>query len=151
MAKMFIHKVTDAFDKAKIIYAVVGGYAVALHGALRGTVDIDFAIKWDLANLKRVENALKALGLVSLIPVDADQIFRFREEYILNRNMIAWNFFNPLNPLEQVDILINYDLRGARIERIGKIKVLSKSDLIEMKKRSNRIQDREDVKSLESL
>lgn len=151
MAKMFIHKVTDAFDKAKIIYAVVGGYAVALHGAVRGTVDIDFAINWDLANLKRVEKTLKALGLVSIIPVDADQIFKFRDEYVFARNMIAWNFFNPLNPLEQVDILINYDLKGARIECIGKINVLSKSDLIAMKKLSDRIQDKEDVKSLESL
>lgn len=151
MAKMFIHKVTDAFEKAKIPYAIVGGYAVALHGAIRGTIDIDFAIKWNLTNLKKVEEVLKALGLISLIPVDADQIYRFREEYINNRNMIAWNFYNPSNPAEQVDIIISYDLKNSRTERIGNLSVLSKSDLIKMKKQSNRVQDKEDVKSLESL
>lgn len=151
MARMFIYKVVEAFEKADIGYAIVGGYAVSLHGALRGTVDIDFAIKWNLNNLKKVENSLKNLGLISLIPVSADQIFAFREEYVQNRNMIAWNFYNPSNPSEQVDILINYDLKNSKTVQIGKLQVLSKADLIKMKKSSDRIQDREDIKSLESL
>ena len=152
---MFIHTVCKAFQDAKIPYAVVGGYAVAFHGATRGTFDIDFAIRWSLENLKKAETVLKQLGLVSRIPVDAENIFHFRDEYINNRNLIAWNFYNPIRPNEQVDIIINYDLAKASTKTIhtvsGDIKVLSKQHLIAMKKASGRPQDLEDIKALEKL
>ncbi|MCE5293288.1 MAG: hypothetical protein LLF94_01575 [Chlamydiales bacterium] len=152
---MFIHTVCKAFDDADIPYAVVGGYAVAFHGAPRGTFDIDFAIRWSLQNLEKVERTLNNLGLVSRIPVDAKTVFTFRDEYVQNRNLIAWNFYNPTKLNEQVDIIINYDLSKASVKtfstHLGKIKVLNKSDLIAMKKSSGRPQDLEDVKSLEQL
>ncbi len=152
---MFIHTVCDAFAEAKIPYAVVGGYAVAFHGAPRGTFDIDFAIRWSLTNLEKVEMVLKNLGLTSRIPVDAKTIFTFRDEYIKNKNLMAWNFYNPINQIQQVDIIINYDLTGSTTKTIkthsGNIKVLSKKDLIAMKHASGRPQDLEDIKSLEQL
>ena len=111
---MFIHDICSALDKAEVPYAVVGGYAVALHGAIRGTVDVDVVIQWSLKNLQNTENAFKQIGLVSLIPITAETLFHFREEYIQNRNLIAWNFYDPSNPLNQVDIIINYDLKSVR-------------------------------------
>lgn len=152
---MFIHKVCKALSDAKIPYAIVGGYAVALHGVIRGTIDIDIAIKWTLKNLENVEKALKKLGLLSRIPIDAKSIFHFRNEYIEKRNLIAWNFYDPYNPINQVDIIINYDLKNAHITAIqtpsGKIRVLSREDLILMKKVAGRPQDIEDIKALEAL
>lgn len=151
---MFINKVCEALQKAKIPYAVVGGYAVALHGVPRGTFDIDFVIRWTLNNLVNTEKVLKKLGLVSRIPVDALSVFNFREEYITNRNLIAWNFYDPMNQSHQVDIIINYDLKDSSVKTIktlyGSLRVLSKKDLIAMKKSSGRPQDLEDIKSLEA-
>jgi len=40
----FLESICRAFEQAKVPYAIVGGHAVALHGALRGTVDIDFVL-----------------------------------------------------------------------------------------------------------
>ena len=155
MCALFIHTVCKAFEAAKVPYAVVGGFAVAFHGAPRGTFDVDFAIRWSLQNLEKVEEVLLALGLASRIPVDAKTIFTFRDEYINNRNLLAWNFYNPVKPNEQVDIIINYDLAKASTTTFqtesGNIKVLSKQDLIAMKKAAGRPQDLEDVKALESL
>ncbi len=152
---MFINKVCNAFEDAKIPYAVVGGIAVALHGVPRGTIDIDFVIKWTLENLKKTEEILKSLGLVSRIPVDAKSVYHFRDEYIQNRHLIAWNFYDPSRPNNEVDIVITYDLSQASTKTIkmpsGNIKVLSLKDLIAMKKASGRPQDLEDVKSLEQL
>lgn len=152
---MFIHDVCKALNHAKIPYAIVGGYAVALHGAVRGTLDLDIAIRWTLNNLKNVEKVLKELGFVSRIPIDSNTLFHFRNEYIQNRHLIAWNFYNPIHPSHQVDIIINYDLRNARTKIIttpsGKMRVLSLSDLIAMKKASGRPQDLEDIKALENL
>jgi hypothetical protein len=152
---MFIYEVCNALNQAKIPYAVVGGYAVALHGAVRGTIDVDIVTEWTLKNLQHIETTLKELGLVSSLPVDALSVFHFREEYIQKRNMIAWNFYDPKNPIRQIDLIINYDLKMASTKTVatntGKLKILSRADLIEMKKKSGRPQDLEDVRALERL
>lgn len=152
---MFINKVCDALQKAKIPYAVVGGLAVALHGIPRATFDIDLVIQWSLENLEKMEKVLKELGLFSRLPVNAKSLFDFREEYIKNRNLIAWNFYDPVHPIHQVDIIINYDLVSKTTKTVkmdsGNVKILSQKDLIEMKRASGRPQDLEDVKFLEQL
>jgi hypothetical protein len=153
---MFIHKVCSALKKAKVPFAVVGGYAVALHGAVRGTIDVDIVIRWSLKHLQDVESTFKKLGLVSRIPVNAENVFNFREEYIQNRNLIAWNFYNPSNPLNQIDIVINYDLKNLKhIQKIPSadtvIPVLSVIELIKMKKAAGRPQDIEDIEALTAL
>ncbi len=152
---MFINNICEALQTAKVPYAIVGGYAVALHGIPRGTFDIDFVIQWSLENLKKTESVLKSLGLISRLPIDAKSVFNFRDEYIKNRNLIAWNFYDPKNMINQVDIIINFDLKGSTTKIVkttnGKIKILSQKDLIAMKKSSGRPQDLEDVRSLEAL
>lgn len=152
---MFIHKICAALNEVKVSYAIVGGFAVALHGAVRGTIDVDIVIHWTLKNLERVEKIFSEMGLVSSIPIDANRLFHFRDEYIQNRHLIAWNFYDPQNPANQVDLIINYDLKNSHVDTFktnaGNIKVLSLKDLIVMKKASGRPQDLEDVKALESL
>jgi hypothetical protein len=151
----FLSRVSKAFDAAGVHYALVGGYAVALHGAVRGTVDIDIVLRWNLRNLEAAETALSSIGLVSRLPVTADSVFRFRDEYIRNRNLIAWNFYNPRDPSEQLDIVISEDLRGKRRIRVdtlnGPVQVLSRKDLIAMKRASGRPQDLADAEALEKL
>lgn len=152
---MFLHQLCQALEKNKIPYAIVGGYAVALHGVVRGTVDIDLVVKWTLENLLKLEQTLIDLGLVSKLPITAENLFYFRDEYIKNRHLIAWNFYDPKNPLRQIDIIITYSLKNEEVDTIataeGKIKVLSVKCLIEMKQKSGRPQDIEDVKALENL
>lgn len=151
----FLSRVSNALDAAGVRYALVGGYAVALHGAVRGTVDIDIVLRWTLRDLEAAETALNSIGLVSRLPVTADSVFQFRDEYIRNRNLIAWNFFNPQDLSEQLDIVIIEDLRGKRRIRVdtlnGPVQVLSRKDLIAMKRASGRPQDLADVEALEKL
>ncbi len=65
MFQLFINKVCGALAARRVRYALVGGHAVSLHGAVRGTVDIDFAINWNLRSLQNAEKALDEIGLVS--------------------------------------------------------------------------------------
>jgi hypothetical protein len=150
-----LSRVCTALNEAGVRYAVVGGYAVALHGAVRGTLDIDIAIDWSRTALAATERALASLGLVSRLPVSADDVFLSRDDYVSNRNLIAWNFYNPEDVSEQVDIIIAYDLTDKRTMpvRLSEciVPVLSIADLIEMKRRSGRPQDREDAAALEKL
>ena len=152
---MFVERVIRALDRAKVRYALVGGYAVALHGAVRGTVDIDLVIVLKRQQFEALEKAMTNLGLQSILPVTAREVFDYREEYIRNRNLVAWSFFNPSNPLEIVDILITEDLDSIKTEtkQIGKlrIEIAAIPDLISMKRKSNRPQDKEDIKALEKL
>ncbi len=144
-----------AFAACGLRYAVVGGHAVALHGAVRGTVDVDIALTWTKKSLEEAERVLGELGLVSRLPVRAEDVFRFRDEYVRNRNLVAWNFYNPHDLTEQVDIVVTYDLKGKRRQRVdtveGPIQVLSRVDLIAMKRLSGRPQDLEDADALERI
>lgn len=151
----FLSRVGAALESAGVRYALVGGYAVALHGAVRGTVDVDVILAWDARSLRAAEKALREIGLVSRLPITADEVFRFRDEYIRNRNLICWNFYNPQDLTEQLDIVISTDLKGKKVQRIetvdGPLHVLARKDLIEMKRRSGRPQDLADIAALEKL
>jgi hypothetical protein len=150
---MFLYRIVEALSAAKVRFAIAGGYAVALHGAVRGTVDIDLIIKLKKKDYIAAESALKTLGLTSRLPVSASDIFEFRQEYMQNRNLIAWSFVNTADPTQVVDILIPYDLSQLKVKNMEvaghTLPVLSRSDLIAMKKASGRQQDLEDVKALE--
>lgn len=150
--EMFLYQVITEFKKNKVQYAVVGGFALALHGLVRATMDIDFVIKLDLKNFELAEQSLKNLGLTSRLPVRAQDVFKMRKEYIENRNLIAWSFANPTNPFEQIDIIITTDLSEIEIEPIAfsglKIPVISLESLIEMKRQAGRPQDLLDIENI---
>lgn len=152
---MFYLDVIKAFNKVQISYAVVGGFAVSLHGAVRGTIDLDLIAVIDKGNFRKIENALAKLGLHPRLPVTAENVFDYRQEYIENRNLIAWSFSDAKDPSRVVDIVITHDLKDMSVEnfKVGSINVpvLSKKNLIEMKRQSGRKQDLEDIKALERL
>ncbi len=151
----FLNVVCSQLHRRRVPYALVGGHAVALHGAVRGTIDLDLVIRWSLRNLENAVQALGECGLVSRLPITARDVFQFREEYIRNRNLIAWNFYNPQAPAEQVDILIHYDLGKRKTKTVrtaeGSIRLLNIDDLIAMKRASGREQDLRDAEALEKL
>lgn len=149
---MWVLDVLRALRKAKIQYAVAGGYAVALHGVVRGTVDLDLVIALQADQLDLVEKTLHRLGLRSRLPITAQDVAKFRREYIEKRNLFAWNFIDPAHSLRQVDLLLTHDVRKLKTITIKiqdlPVSVIAKSDLIAMKRASGRPQDLEDAKAL---
>lgn len=152
---IFIDNLCNALTESGVRYAVVGGYAVALHGAVRGTMDVDIAINWNLSTLRKTEAVLTGLGLLSRLPINAEDIFRFRDEYVTKRRLIAWNFYDPKNLANQVDVIITFDMKGRTRKRLqtqaGVIYILNIDDLIQMKRASGRKQDIEDAQALDKL
>ena len=149
---MRLVELIKALKEKKINYVIVGGYAVNFHGYSRNTVDIDLVIRFTLANLKKIERLLEDMGMVSRLPIDAVSVFKFRDEYVENRNLIAWNFYNENDPTDQVDILINHDVGDFKSEKflVGdlEVKVISKKDLLKMKKKAGRDKDLLDIREL---
>jgi predicted nucleotidyltransferase len=152
---VFLLKVIRSLDEHGVGYGIVGGFAMVLHGVVRGTMDIDLILALTEESFVKAEQALNRIGLVSRLPVNSKGVFDFREEYINQRNLIGWSFYNPKNPSEVVDIIINEDLRKMKVVKINfaglQIKVVSVNDLIKMKRRAGREQDFADIKALEIL
>jgi hypothetical protein len=152
---MFLLRVIQALEEYGVAYAVAGGFAVALHGAVRGTLDIDLVLAQTEKNYIQAEKSLFSLGLKPRLPVDAKLVYQFRKEYIEKRNLVAWSFFNPDRPSEIVDILITKDLRKMRTRSIPygrfRIRILAIEALIAMKEETDRPQDQADVKALREI
>ena len=63
---MFLIDLVTTLQKQKIPYCLVGGYALAIHGAIRGTLDIDLVVAFQEHTFIQVEAALRSLGLEPL-------------------------------------------------------------------------------------
>lgn len=149
---MFLFELTDTFEKSSLKYALVGGYALALHGIARATVDVDFVLSLNLADFELVESLLKKLGLQSRLPVRAQDIIKMRKEFIEKRNLIAWSFVDYNDPQRQVDILITKTLSKTKTQIISvggrKIVVATLPELLKLKTESARPQDLVDIESI---
>ena len=151
---MLLYELTDAFEKAKLKYALVGGYALAVHGLVRATMDVDFVLSLKLADFELAEKVLLSLNLQSRLPVRAQDIIKMREEYIKERNLIAWSFVDYKNPSRQVDILITKDFKDLKTVKISvggrKVVVATLEALLEMKQESGRPQDLVDIQNIKA-
>lgn len=56
----------ELFNAHKVEYVIVGGYALAFHGAPRFTGDMDLFVKADSKNAKRILAALAEFGMGSV-------------------------------------------------------------------------------------
>jgi hypothetical protein len=152
---MLLYELVDAFHSKKINFAIVGGYALALQGLVRSTVDIDIVLSLKLNDFQNAELALKEIGLISRIPVRAKDVISMREEFIAKKNMIAWSFVDYDDPTRQVDIIITEELKDLKIKTISvgtrKIPVATLDELIRMKSISGRPQDLVDIKNIREL
>lgn len=118
-------------------------------------MDVDLVIQVNEQTFLNAEKALISIGLQPRLPVKAHEVFHFRDEYINNRNLIAWSFVNPNNPAEMVNIVITENL--IEMNTVNKqgfglnIQVLAIDDLIQMKRKSGLPQNLEDIAALKKL
>lgn len=152
---MFLLRLVDAFEKNGVQYGIVGGTAVALHGAVRGTLDIDFVLPLIEEQFVLAESALRSIGLTSQLPITAKLLFENRKAYAEEKNLIAWTFVNLAKPSEIVDLLISENLDQMQTIEVKiqdqSVRVVAVDDIIRMKNVSGRRQDLSDVKALEAL
>jgi hypothetical protein len=132
------------FEKHKIRYLIVDGYAVMKYSEPRFTKDLDVLIATDQDNAHGVYAALKEFGapLENLTPDDFAQ---------------KGYFYQMGRPPLRVDIMmsipgIEFDEAWENREAVelGDLKIffISRSDLIRVKEASDRPQDRIDIDNL---
>lgn len=140
---------------------MVGGMAVNFHGIPRMTYDIDLLLDLEAGNLNKFLRLMKKWGFKPKAPVDIMDFAKEekRRDWIKNKNMKAFNLVNPEWAISEVDIVINtpvgYDKAAKNIKRVSLrgvvIPTISLGGLVEMKRRSNRAQDKQDVKHLRKI
>jgi hypothetical protein len=134
-----------AFDGHDVEYLVVGAHALAAHGHVRATKDLDVWVRPSQENASRVLRSIVDFGA---------PLQDLREEDLVHPGLIFQIGVAPL----RIDIITSID--GVEFDeawtdrvviRVGSlsIPVLSRHHLIANKKASGRLQDLADVERLE--
>jgi hypothetical protein len=132
------------FEKYKVRYLVVGGYAVMKYSEPRFTKDLDLFIATDKVNSKAVFAALKEFGA----PLENLTVHDFAHEGY---------FYQMGRPPLRVDIMmsvpgIKFDEAwdNREVVELDELTLffISRSDLIKSKEASGRPQDKTDIKNL---
>lgn len=139
-----LQNVFASFQSHDVLYVVIGGIAVVLHGVPRATFDLDILIEATAPNTERLLQALREAGFGTADLTDAQGILA--------------NEITVFNDLVRIDVLtstpgITFHDAWSRRETMDyqgqKFYVASRQDLIASKRAAGRPRDLEDVRILE--
>ena len=150
-----------SLNDAEVQYIIVGGLATVLHGYPRLTADVDLIINLEQAEAENAVKAITAAGFVPRVPVDPLQFAdkATREDWIKNKNMLVFSFYQPENPVLIIDIFVREPIPFRELTERAKqmdiggvtVPVCAIEDLISLKKMASRPQDLQDIKYLQEL
>jgi hypothetical protein len=154
-------KLFFTLNNKSVKYMVAGGIAVNLYGIERATADIDLVIDLDEENVSRFIRVAKKLGLRAKIPVRLDDFAHTekRKEWIDHKGMTVFGLYDIENPFFLIGIFVEtpFDF-GTVYKKREKIEfedtlipVVPIVDLIAMKEKSARPQDKADVFYLKKI
>jgi hypothetical protein len=144
----------ETLNRHQVDYVTIGGFAVAAHGAPRGTFDVDIIAAPEPVNWTRLAAALDELGAPDVV---TDQDFRDldpRDPFDLARskNLLIRTRFGRVDVLNFLKAAPRYeDLRERRLlVEVGgvTIAVIDLDSLIRLKRNAGREQDLKDIAEL---
>jgi hypothetical protein len=143
----------ESLLEKEVRFVVIGGVAVAAHGYVRGTEDLDLVPDPDPANLERLTAALAMLE--STLPTARDRPFDPASDAGTIRrggNVTADTRFGGLDVVQRARGVPSYtqlDEDAVESELLGvPVRVCSLTRLREMKEAQGRTQDRADLENL---
>jgi hypothetical protein len=134
----------NLLSEHKVDYLLVGGFAVALHGHIRTTADIDFWIQPNDANALRVTEVLKAFGFGSALP--APHVLRSDNQVI--RMGVPPMRIELITSASGVDFAECHQRRWTTTIEDVKVDVISLEDLRANKAAAGRPKDLADLSEL---
>jgi hypothetical protein len=153
--------IAAGLESAGVRYLVAGGLAVAAHGYLRFTKDVDIVIHLIPENIKRAFTALDALGYRPSVPITKEQFSdsELRNGWARDKGMQVLQFWSDAHRETSVDVFVTepFDFENeyasAHLSRLNEqltIRFVSFATLIRMKEEANRPQDLADIEQLRS-
>jgi hypothetical protein len=135
------------FNAHGVEYLIVGAHALAAHGHVRATKDLDVWIRADAENAGRVLQALQAFGAPLLNLTESD----------LTTPGLIFQIGVPPVRIDIITVIDGVDFADAWSTRLQTkfadqpVAVLSKETLIKNKRAAGRTQDLADVEKLEKI
>jgi predicted nucleotidyltransferase len=154
-------QIINILNQNGVDFIIAGGVAVVLHGVERLTMDLDTAVRLDKDNLEKFIKSMGELGMVPRLPISADSLLDEEKMRIMceEKNALVFTFIDPNTPIKQVDFFLaenlSYESLKNDYEEMDldgqKIKVLSKSKLVELKLNVDPMRDKDlsDIKELQ--
>jgi len=137
-------KICKNFNEYEVKYVIVGGIAIILHGFERKTMDVDIIIVPSKENVIKIISALKN-EIPEIAELQIEDIQKYLTVKVVGK---------ILGKETEIDLIremwgVNYikAQKNQEIQQIHgvKIPIANIDTLIEMKKESNRLQDKEDL------
>lgn len=161
MQRQSIEAIVVALNAARVRYLIVGGLAVAAHGYVRFTADLDLVLDPDSESLGRAVRALTDLGYTPRAPVPFTdfQSAEKRRGWVQDKGLTVFSLFSRQHPATELDLFVeppfDFDRAYADSSRMEvapgvAATFVGRADLIEMKRRAGRPQDLEDIAGLEA-
>jgi predicted nucleotidyltransferase len=150
--------IARVLTQAGVRFLVVGGVAVATHGYLRVTRDVDLVVQLQPENIIAALKALQTLGYQPRVPITPEQFAdpSVRDSWIAGKQMLVLSLFSDLHRETPVDVFVrepfdfDAEFAKAHIESLGEVRVpfVTLQTLIQMKMATGRQQDLIDAEQL---
>lgn len=153
--------ITAALESAGVRYLIAGGVAVAAHGHLRFTKDLDLVVELIPDNIERTFAALASLGYRPTVPITSSQFAdaQLRAGWVRDKGMQVLQFWCDAHIETPIDVFVtepfefDEEYRKALVKPLygtRPVRFVSLSTLISMKESAGRRQDLEDIGALRS-
>jgi hypothetical protein len=138
-------QVLDQFEREKVDYVLVGGFAVVLHGFPRLTQDIDIFVKPSGENLARLQRALRnVFDDASIEEITGEELDRYPVIRYGTPDGFVIDIIGRIGEAFKFE-----DIEQERMEVEGRtIRVANERSLIRMKEGTMREVDQRDVRFL---
>ncbi len=145
LTKSRLATVCGLLNEAGVKYVVVGGFAVALHGVVRATKDIDILIEPTLENAERALKALEGLTFGISRELDPSEVVAkpitiIGDDPRVDLLTLAWSVRYP-----------DAAPKAQRVEIDGVEIPFADLDTLIRTKQTDRFQDKADVENLEQV
>lgn len=100
----------EAFQIFKLSHIFTGSFAANLNGYMVDDSNLEIIIPKNLESFKKAEKALTKLGYENTLPVGADELFSFLDQYQKNKGINVWTFQNPKLKSDKIAIRLDADL-----------------------------------------
>lgn len=134
-------------NRKKVEYVIVGGYAVAFHGYVRVTKDLDILFRNTSQNILRLKETLTGFGF----SVQGLSDIAFSEKGKIIRMGVAPVMIELINVISGISFDTVWKNRIKGLYGRTTVNYLSKHDLLKNKKASGRPQDLADIAELKKI
>jgi predicted nucleotidyltransferase len=132
-------------------YILVGGFAVAFHGYVRATHDLDLWIKDEPGNIENLKRVLTIHGVAGLDSVRSLELIPGFTEFAIGDSGFIVEPIKNLKAFSAFDFDACYDRADTGSLLDITFKVIHPKDLLREKKATNRPKDQGDIEYLKNL